>query len=48
MILWGENGEAKVIMEVRGKHGVAMHYMVNVGNSPDEHCPPKHRVSTFT
>ena len=47
MLMWGEGGAAtKVVMEARGKEGVELHYVVEIGGAtPDLHCPPKYKVT---
>lgn len=42
--IWSEDDDPKVVMEVRGESGVAIHYVVKVEKVPTESCPERHEV----
>lgn len=42
-VMW-ETPYPRVVLEVRGKSGVALHYLIDVGSVADSDCPPKHYV----
>ena len=46
-MMW-ETPYPRVVLEVRGKSGVALHYLIDVGSVADSDCPPKHYVSLLS
>ena len=46
-LMWDESAP-RAVLEVRGRSGVEMHYVMDLSGVDREHCPQPHMVSTRT